>query len=182
MIPTYGILPLLAVQGGIMALPFDYVATKGDSCICGRRESKKHCPFCGSFQVRAYKAQHRRYNVDLGREEDYRIWTCDKCSTKFDETAFNRCEAPTYITKRGGLTSQEIRRTVRAIADGHPLTRREESIAKAVPASLIEKLTQQDEVDPNRPVNPISKEPIKGSKETYSEYLKRREEWVLTQQ
>jgi hypothetical protein len=132
--------------------------------------------------VRAYKTQEERFVVELGRIEKFTIWTCDKCSAKYDESGFNNCEAPMYMTKAKAISKEELSRTARAIRDGHPLTQREEKIARVMPPSLIEQLSAEQETDPNRPVNPISGEPIKGSKETYSEYLKRREEWLLSQQ
>lgn len=165
-----------------MALTFDFLAREGDACRCGRRASKHHCPFCGSFQVRAYKTPLRRYNTETKMDEEFVVFKCEKCGGGFDETAFKTCEAPEYLTKPQ-KAERDLRRTVNAMNDNHPLTRREVKIARGVQnvqvqsqRSLIERLSD----DPARPVNADTGEPIKGKAETFSEFVSRREAWLLS--
>jgi len=159
-----------------MALTFDFIGTPSDSCRCGRRASKKHCPFCGSFQIKAYRTTRKIYDPETKFTVELTNYACEKCGIKFDETALSKCEAPEYLTKEKKALLN-ITRTARAIKDKQPLTKSEKVISKIVTPSLIAQLESD-----KYPINPATGEPIKGSNETYSEYLKRREVWLLSQQ
>jgi hypothetical protein len=109
-----------------MPLPDYLIAHDGDACRCGRIASREHCPFCGTFKV--------RWMPSLSTE-NHRFFQCEK-GHRFQDNGdvalrIRNCEATPYQTKLQ-RAAMELNRTRNAIADGHPLTEREEKLAPVV--------------------------------------------------
>jgi hypothetical protein len=128
-----------------MPLSKDIVGVKGDECQCGRRDTIRHCPSCGS--TRSY-ARLNRYHKHLNGEiklvdNEYR---CQSCGHLYIDEERALCEAPPVGQK---LASQRVRAIAEAKATGQFLNPAEEKLAKAIttvvgPALTTEELSQRD--------------------------------------
>lgn len=116
-----------------MTLQAHHIGVEGDCCRCGRRASLRHCPSCGSFQVKP-RPSATTIVVDPdnpnGPRKVIERFICTRCRMIFDDGARKYCEALKYETKLDKAVA-EIKRAQDERSAGHPLTGREEVIINA---------------------------------------------------
>lgn len=108
-----------------------YVGVEGDRCRCGRKESIRHCPNCGSFQVDARPSLRKSASDCFSAVKPVEFFRCRRCGLVFEDALRKDCEAPIYET--------EVMKAVRVVLDarheqlvGNPLTRSEQRAVDAI--------------------------------------------------
>lgn len=77
-----------------MALSSDLIGTSGDCCVCGRRGSKRHCPYCGSF--RFYGIINKKTRLP----ESYRCVNCKQLYVDGEECRADKVEKSMKVVER----------------------------------------------------------------------------------
>lgn len=111
-----------------MPTPSHLIGVKGDECQCGRRQTIRHCPACGSS--RAYARMNRYHTMlDGSLKLVPTEFRCQSCGHLFIDEERMFCDAPPVGPK---LAARKVQALAEAKKSGEYLSDSEEKAAKAI--------------------------------------------------
>lgn len=115
-----------------MAIPRHHIAVKGDECQCGRKASLRHCPQCGSAQIRSrHNQEHTHMDGHVGWVKIQHV--CNLCGHAFTPEERQWCTATPIGNAAAARKLQML-----AEAEGNPSNTPEEQTAATVAKNIIE--------------------------------------------
>ena len=123
-----------------MPTPKYALGIKGDECQCGRKNSIRHCPLCGSTRYYGYaNEQLREYPNPKDPEGDsvwkkVKLYRCLQCANKFTDGEREFCGAPP-IGNASAL--QRVQSLMEASPEG--LTPEQQKASESLKAMLSQK-------------------------------------------
>jgi hypothetical protein len=127
-----------------MTIAQRYVGVKGDECLCGRRESIRHCIACGSSRI--YARANRQHTLASGEKKFVETqFRCQSCGCLFIEEEREFCDAPPISQP---LAQQKALAVIEAVKQGEHLnsadTKLAEALTELLPKSSVAALSETE--------------------------------------